>query len=140
MVSMESHTALCLSCGVVFWENKVGIEIRSGGDHLELNFDESKDNSKEYDPVIISSEANKVLTSGEKVWAYYAEKVNTFGGNHNASLYDIKEYFKGRDEKGRMNSKSEGEYFNSLMEDLRLAMQELCKAIVPKVYSYGFLI
>ena len=39
-----------------------------------------------------------------------------------------------------MNSKSEDEHFNALMEDLRFAMQELCKAIVPKVYSYGFLI
>ena len=69
----------------------------------------------------------------------FIRKINAYGGNHNASLYDIKEYFKGRDENGRMNSKSEDDYFNALMDELRLAMQELCKAIVPKVYAYGFL-
>ena len=122
-----------------FMKGKAGIVVQGNDNVLELDFDGSKDNAKVFEAVALSGEAAKVLTSGKRVWAYYAEKINAYGGNHNASLYDIKEYFKGRDENGRMNSKSEDDHFNALMDELRLAMQELCKAIVPKVYAYGFL-
>ena len=60
--------------------------------------------------------------------------------NVNASLYNIKEFFKGRNEKGRMNNKSKDEHFNALEKNLSEAMKILAKAIDPKVYEHGFLL
>ena len=57
----------------------------------------------------------------------------------NASLYDIREYFQGRNEKGKMNNKSDNEKYNELIENLRLALKILAKKIEPKVYEYEFL-
>lgn len=59
--------------------------------------------------------------------------------NVNASLYDIKEYFKGRDSKGRLNKKSPDEHFNQLEKNFNEAMEKLRKKIEPKVYEHGFL-
>ena len=122
-----------------FTKGKMGVKPQSNGNNIEIDFGGVTVQSKGFEPVAMSDEATQVMTSGKRIWAYYAEKIAVLGGNHNASLYDIKEYFKGRDEKGRMNSKSEDERFNELMDDLRVSMQSLCKAIVPKIYSYGFL-
>ena len=122
-----------------FTKGKMGVKPQSNGNNIEIDFGGVTVQSKGFEPVAMSDEATQVITSGKRIWAYYAEKIAVLGGNHNASLYDIKEYFKGRDEKGRMNSKSEDERFNELMDDLRVSMQSLCKAIVPKIYSYGFL-
>lgn len=61
------------------------------------------------------------------------------GINVNASLYDIKAYFKGRDDRGRMNATSTDEHFNALMDDLRIALNTMAKEIEVKVYEYGFL-
>ena len=77
-----------------------------------------------------------VMNAGREVWRYYMQQPNI---NVNASLYDIKAYFKGRDAKGRMNATSPDEHFNTLMEDLRIALQDLAKKIEAKVYEYGFL-
>lgn len=59
----------------------------------------------------------------------------------NASLYDIKEFFQGRDEKGKMNipSKAKDEHYKILLSDLNLALDVLAKKIEPKIYEYGFL-
>jgi len=57
----------------------------------------------------------------------------------NASLYDIREYFQGRNDKGTMNNKSDDEKYNELVENLRIALKVLAKKIEPKVYEYGFL-
>ena len=59
--------------------------------------------------------------------------------NVNASLYDIREYFQGRGDKGKMNSKSTDEKYNKLIDILRQNIQLLAKKIEPKVYEYGFL-
>ena len=56
-----------------------------------------------------------------------------------ASLYEIREYFKGRDEKGRMKTKSTDERFNELNSELRSSLKVLAEKIQPKVYEYGFL-
>ena len=63
---------------------------------------------------------------------------NTY--NVNASLSDIKEFFKGKSEKGRVNPKSKDEKFNALEKTLSEKMNILAKAIEPKVYEHGFLI
>jgi hypothetical protein len=54
-------------------------------------------------------------------------------------LYDIREHFQGRNNKGNMNSKSDNEAYNKLIANLRSALKILAKKIEPKVYEYGFL-
>lgn len=56
-----------------------------------------------------------------------------------ASLYEIREYFKGRNEKGRLNTKSTDEKFNELDANLRSTLKALAIQIQPKAYDYGFL-
>jgi len=60
-------------------------------------------------------------------------------GAVNASLYDIREYFQGRNEKGKMNTKSEDETYNELIKNLRDTLNILAEKIEPKVYEYEFL-
>ena len=83
-----------------------------------------------------STEAKAVFKAGKKLWTYYHAQPKC---NVNASLYDIKEHFQGRNEKGKMNNKSEDETYNVLIADLRLALKTLAAKIEPKVYEYEFL-
>jgi hypothetical protein len=57
----------------------------------------------------------------------------------NASFYDIREYFQGRNESGTMNTKSDDETYNALIKNLREKHKKLAKKIEPKIYKYGFL-
>ncbi len=57
----------------------------------------------------------------------------------NASLYDIREYFQGRNEKGKMKNKSTDETYMKLITDLRDSLKLLAQKIEPKVYEYEFL-
>ena len=84
----------------------------------------------------LSPEAKAVYEVGLKIWRYYHSKSNA---NPDASLYDIKEYFKGRDENGRLRQKSSDETFNALMEELKEALERLAEKIAEKAYEYGFL-
>ncbi|MDR1837956.1 MAG: hypothetical protein LBQ93_00015, partial [Treponema sp.] len=59
--------------------------------------------------------------------------------NVNASLNDIKEFFQGRNDSGKMNNKSGDDTYNALIGDLRTALKTLALKIQPKVYEYGFL-
>ncbi len=93
-----------------------------------------------------SAEAKAVFEAGRKLWQYYHSKINEpnfFGmtekANTNASLYDIREYFQGRNEKGRMKSNSEDEIYSQCMADLRSTLEVLARKIETKVYEYGFL-
>lgn len=56
----------------------------------------------------------------------------------NAALYDIREYFQGRDGKGRMNGTSSDAKYAQLMARLRAALDALAGEIESKVYEYGF--
>ncbi|MDR1683056.1 MAG: hypothetical protein LBS25_06685 [Candidatus Symbiothrix sp.] len=51
----------------------------------------------------------------------------------------IREYFQGRNRKGKMNNKSDNEKYNELISKLREKLQLLAKKIKPKVYEYEFL-
>ncbi|MCR5036543.1 MAG: hypothetical protein K6A73_04390 [Bacteroidales bacterium] len=84
----------------------------------------------------MSQEAIAVMDIGRNIWSYYMMQN---GINVNASFYDIKEYFKGRDEKGRMNASSDDECFNAMTDELRVKLNNLAKKIEAKVYEYGFL-
>jgi hypothetical protein len=85
--------------------------------------------------------ATAVFDAGLALWRYYhAATKNDPATEVNASLYDIREYFKGRNDKGKMNSKAAAdEQFNALNAALRLALKALAEKIQPKVYEYGFL-
>lgn len=86
-------------------------------------------------PESLSPAALGVYNAGLKIWRYY----HTRGANPNASLYDIKEFFKGRKDNGKMNNKSDDAEFNRLESELTAAMRELATEIEPKIYEYGFL-
>jgi hypothetical protein len=83
-----------------------------------------------------SNEAKAVFESGKALWQYYHQQPNC---NVNASFYDIREHFQERNEKGKMNNKSEDETYTSLIKELRKQLQILELKLQPKVYEYGFL-
>lgn len=86
--------------------------------------------------LVFSREATQVFDAGRALWKYYHEQPNC---NVNASLYDIREYFQGRNEKGKMNNKSSDEIYTKLIGNLRESLKRLAQKIQPKVYEYGFL-
>lgn len=87
-------------------------------------------------PLEFSLEAQSVFNAGKELWKYYHKQPNC---NVNASLYDIRECFQGRNEKGKMNNKSEDEMYMNLIGELREKIKVLAKKIAQKVYEYGFL-
>ena len=89
------------------------------------------------EPLVFSDEAKAVFDAGRELWRYYHSQPDS---NPNAALYDIKEYFQGRNEKGRMNNSSKDEKYNKLMENLRDQLKILAAKIEPKVYEHGFLL
>lgn len=91
--------------------------------------------------VEFSNEAKELLKAGKELFKYYHTHKEKAGYLVNASLYDIKEFFQGRDEKGKMNmpSKAKDEHYKILLNDLNLALDVLAKKIEPKIYEYGFL-
>jgi len=91
---------------------------------------------KEKKELKFSSEARIVFKAGRELWKYYHAQPKC---NVNASLYDIREHFQGRNDNGKMNNKSEDEKYNELIGDLRIVLKELAEKIEPKVYEYGFL-
>jgi hypothetical protein len=88
----------------------------------------------------MSKEAKAVYNAGKTLWTYYHEAIQLDDkALVDASLYEIREFFKGRDEKKRMKTKSDNEQFNALDADLRSLLKELAIRIQPKIYEYGFL-
>ena len=83
-----------------------------------------------------SDESNSVLSAGRDLWKNYHTMTDA---NPNASLYDIKEYFQGRNAKGKMNSSSNDPIYTKLLNELKDSLRVLGEKIKPKVYEYGFL-
>jgi len=87
-------------------------------------------------PLEFSEEAKEVFNSGRVLWQYY----NSFNATSpNVSLYDIREFFQGRNDQGRMNAKSTDEKYTELISGLRQKLNLLADKIAPKVYEYEFL-
>ena len=86
--------------------------------------------------MVFSGAAKGVFEAGRELWRYYHTQPKC---SVNASLYDIREHFQGRDGKGKMNAKSKDETYNDLIAGLRSALKALAKKIKPNVYAYGFL-
>lgn len=87
-------------------------------------------------PLQFTGEAKAVLDAGRELWRYYHEQPDI---NVNASLYDIREHFKGRNDKGKVNSRCNDEKYNELNDILTDSLDNLANKIVNKVYEYGFL-
>ncbi|GAA8836974.1 hypothetical protein VN1336_14950 [Helicobacter pylori] len=97
---------------------------------------------KENKPLKFSPSASKVLDTGKEIYRYYHTQDSTNRlYNANASLYDIKEFFQGRNAQGKLNlpAKAKDEYYKQLYANLQDALKDLAKEIQPKVYEYGFL-
>ena len=77
------------------------------------------------------------MDAGRELYKYYHSREDS---NPNASFYDIKEYFQGRNDKGRLNSKSNDEKYMELLANLKEKHKILGNQIVAKVYEYRFLI
>ncbi|WP_372473842.1 hypothetical protein AB4865_00825 [Capnocytophaga sp. ARDL2] len=92
-----------------------------------------------------SAEAIAVFDAGRELWRYYFQVIAPLslgegsGVRLNPSLYDIREHFQGRNEKGKMNNKSTDERYTTLIGELREKLKILADKIKPKIYEYGFL-
>lgn len=97
---------------------------------------------KENKPLKFSPSASKVFDASREVYRYYhAQDFTNRPYNANVSLYDIKEFFQGRNAQGRLNSptKAKDKYYKQLYANLQDALKDLAEEIHPKVYEYGFL-
>jgi len=102
--------------------------------------DEMFEEEQSYNRIRFSDVALEVFEAGLELWKYYhnqSEKDNKV--NVNASLFDIREYFQGRNDAGRMNIKSDDEHYMKLINKLRDKLKILAFKIEPKVYEFGFL-
>ncbi|BDQ26626.1 hypothetical protein [Helicobacter heilmannii] len=86
-----------------------------------------------FSPVALS-----VLHAGQELYTYYHTQEKS---DPNASLYDIKEFFSGRDAKGKLKpaSKAKDAHYKMLYAQLKEVLGALAQALQPKVYQYGFL-
>ncbi|GAA9226906.1 hypothetical protein Taiwan904_14000 [Helicobacter pylori] len=112
------------------------IKEEEEGDNLFLNA------KKENKPLKFSQSASKVFDAGSKIYHYYHTQASTNRHyNANASLYDIKEFFQGRNAQGKLNlpAKAKDKHYKQLYANLQDALKDLAKEIQSKVYEYGFL-
>ncbi len=88
-------------------------------------------------PLTFSPEAQAVMNAGRELWRYYHTMPDA---DPNAALYDIRLYFQGTNEKGKMNTESRDARYSELISTLRQRLKTLARKIEPKVYEYGFLL
>jgi hypothetical protein len=86
--------------------------------------------------MVFSPEAQAVFNAGRELWLYYHKQPRC---NVNASLYDIREHFQGRNINGKTKNKSEDAVYMELITNLRSSLKVLAYKIAPKVYEYGIL-
>ncbi|GAA8715045.1 hypothetical protein BTM482_14800 [Helicobacter pylori] len=111
-------------------------KIKEEGDSLFLNA------KKENKPLEFSQSASRVRDVGREIYRYYhTQDFTNRPYNANISLYDIKEFFQGRNAQGKLNPpvKAKDTYYKQLYANLQDALKDLAKEIQPKVYGYGFL-
>ncbi len=111
-------------------------KIKEEGDSLFLNA------KKENKPLEFSQSASKVFDAGREIYRHYhTQDFTNRPYNANISLYDIKEFFQGRNAQGKLNlpAKAKDKHYKQLYANLQDALKDLAKEIQPKVYEYGFL-
>ena len=118
--------------GINHWIPFVESEVNAA-DSFQSHFitDYIKKNKITFSPVAVS-----VFTAGIELWCYYHQQPNA---NPNASFYDIRAYFQGRDKNGRMNKDSSDENYMRLISKLRSTQKILASQIAQKAYEYEFL-
>ena len=105
---------------------------------VQTSWLKNENNKKEKaDTSVISPEAQAVMDAGRELWRYYHTQPDA---DPNAALYDIRLYFQGTNEKGKMNTDSADARYTELITALRLRLKALAQKIEPKVYEYGFLL
>lgn len=138
---------------IPFDEEEVGAKERYAShvllDFLKVKLQEQTQNNnlfnsskKERKPLEFSETALSVLNTGREIYRYYhAQDFTNHDYNTNASLYDIKEFFQGRNAQGKLNPpvKAKDTYYKQLYVNLQDALKDLAKDLQPKVYEYGFL-
>ena len=88
----------------------------------------------------LSPEAQAVLDAGRKLWTYYHKRItDDKTASVDASFYDIRAFFQGRNDTGVMHNASPDETYNRLIAVLREAQKTLAANIEAKIYEYGFL-
>jgi len=100
---------------------KIGNGLFSNNEKHEIKFTET---------------TKSVMNCARDLWRYYHTMENA---NPNASLYDIKEYFQGRNDNGKMNASSDDQVYTRLINELKDRLRLLGEEIKPKMYEYGFL-
>ncbi|WP_198360903.1 hypothetical protein [Helicobacter pylori] len=138
---------------IPFDEEEVGAKERYAShvllDFLKVKLKEQTQNNnlfnsskKERKPLEFSETALSVLNAGREIYRYYhAQDFTKNDYNANVSLYDIKEFFQGRNAQCKLNPpvKAKDTYYKQLYVNLQDALKDLAKEIQPKVYEYGFL-
>lgn len=120
-----------------FMTNFINGKLKAEKSETNTLFDnEAKVGVYDNQPREFSTEAKAVFDAGRELWKYYHAQEDI---NANASLYDIREYFQGRNDKGRMNSRSNDAIYTDLISDLRKNLKVLADKIIPKIYEYEFL-
>ena len=119
------------------FESHFMIDFIKGKTKNDDNIDLFEELTKKHKALKFSEEAKEVIKAGKKLWKYYHSQPTA---NANAGLYEIRDFFQGRDDSGKMNNKSGDDTYNGLIGDLRSALKTLALKIQPKVYEYGFLV
>ena len=122
------------------------IDVSASGFQTEKDLfsaDEHREFALAHETVSFSAAAQDVMDAGKAIWTYYLHYRSTElyadKPNVNAAFYDIRRYFQGVNEKGKMNNESTDETYMTLLRDLRQKQKVLAKQIAEKVYQYGFL-
>ena len=84
----------------------------------------------------LSAEARAVYEAGKVLWRHYHRQPDA---KPDASLYDIRAYFQGRDAQGKVKPTSEDSTYRRLHQTLKEALETLAQKIADKAYAYGFL-
>lgn len=138
---------------IPFDEEEVGAKERYAShmllDFLKVKLQKQTQNNnlfnsskKENKPLEFSQSASKVFDAGREIYRYYhTQDFTNPHYNANASLYDIKEFFQGRNAQGKLNlpAKAKDKHYKQLYANLQDALKDLAKEIQPKVYECGFL-
>lgn len=119
-----------------FMSDFINGKLKSDQVENTLFADENKDEVYANKPRKFSDEAKAVFDAGRELWKYYHSQKDI---NVNTSFYDIREYFQGRNNKGKMNSRSADEKYTVLIGNLRVKLNLLADKIKPKIYEYEFL-
>ena len=112
-----------------------------GGEQAHLFAEDTKVKLHDNQPKVFSEEAKAVFNAGRELWKYYHEiaSLSRNDYNVNASFYDIRAHFQGRNDKGRMNAKSDDAKYSELIAALRQSLKILADKIKPKIYEFEFL-